>query len=207
LRYDDDMRTSTVRRAAAADVPALAGIIADAFFADPTMLWIVPDGERRRVAGPVLFRPYASGTQRVGGAWISHDGAGAALWTPPGQAVPAEDEAEAFGQQLAEVLDDGELARVDALVTAFDEHLPTEAHAHLQLHGVRPDAQGRGLGSALLEAALTELDRDGVPAYLEATNAGSRRLYERHGFVHLDDFAPAGGPTLHRMWRDPRTAG
>jgi GNAT superfamily N-acetyltransferase len=203
------MRTTagTIRLATAADVPALAATIADAFFDDPTMLWIAPDDERRRVVGPAAFRPSASSIERLGGAWITEDGTGAALWIPPGGVVPAEDEAEAFGQQLAEVLDGGELERLEALMAAFDEHLPTEPHAHLQLHGVRPTAQGRGLGSALLEAVLPRLDRDGVPAYLEATNDGSRRLYERHGFEHLDDFAPAlGGPTLRRMWREPRRA-
>jgi ribosomal protein S18 acetylase RimI-like enzyme len=198
--------TGTVRRATDADVPALAAIIADAFFDDPTMLWIVPDPVRRGLVGPGLFRPFARGTQRIGGAWITDDRTGAALWIPPGHAVPAEDEAEAFGQQLAEVLDSPELERAGALAASFDEHLPEEPHAHLQLHGVRPTAQGRGLGSALLDAVLPGFDREGVAAYLEATNDGSRRLYERHGFVHLDDFAPDGGPTLRRMWREPRRA-
>jgi GNAT superfamily N-acetyltransferase len=196
---------STVRPATPADVPALAGVIADAFRDDPTMRWIVPDGERRRTIGPDVFRPFAASLQPLGDTWITEDRTGAALWIAPGRAVPPEDE-EAIGQDLAAVLTEDELERAGALVAVKDEHLPSRPHAYLDLLGVRPTSQGRGLGSALLEVVLSRLDRDGLPAYTEATTDRNRRLYERHGFVHLDDVAPAGGPKLRRMWRDPRPA-
>jgi hypothetical protein len=50
---------------------------------------------------------------------------------------------------------------------------------------------------------LARCDRDGIPAYLEATSAQSRRLFERHGFVATGTITPNGGPTLTAMWRDP----
>ena len=44
-----------------------------------------------------------------------------------------------------------------------------------------------------------------MPAYHEATSPRNRALYERHGYVNQGEFQlPAGGPTLWRMWRDPR---
>ena len=46
-------------------------------------------------------------------------------------------------------------------------------------------------------------DREGTPAYLDATSVGSKRLYERHGFRAGDPYAPAGGPPLWPMWREP----
>jgi hypothetical protein len=52
---------------------------------------------------------------------------------------------------------------------------------------------------------LDRADRDGVPAYHEATTPRNRALYERHGYVNQGAFTlPDGGPTLWRMWRDPR---
>ncbi len=48
-----------------------------------------------------------------------------------------------------------------------------------------------------------ELDRGGVPAYLEATNENNVRLYRRHGYVDMDPFEmllPDGTP-FFRMWR------
>ncbi len=44
-----------------------------------------------------------------------------------------------------------------------------------------------------------------MPAYHEATTLRNRALYERHGYVNQGEIAlPDGGPTLWRMWRDPR---
>jgi GNAT superfamily N-acetyltransferase len=194
------------RLTTAADVPLLASIIADAFYEDPSMLWIVPDAERRSVLGPAMFRPFAEGIQRLGETWVTEDGAAAALWIPPGHTVPAPDEAEAFEERMAELCDEEELERLGALVAVMDANLPEEPHAHLNLFGTIPARQGQGLGSALFEAVLPRFDREGIPAYLEATTDRNRRLYERHGFVHWNDIAPEGGPTLRRMWREPGAA-
>jgi hypothetical protein len=52
---------------------------------------------------------------------------------------------------------------------------------------------------------LARADREGVPAYHEATSPRNRALYERHGYVNQGEFVlPDGGPTLWRMWREPR---
>jgi GNAT superfamily N-acetyltransferase len=196
--------TAPTRLSTAADVPVLTDTIAAAFHDDPTMRWIVPDEDRRLAIGPPVFRPFIEGIQRLGDTWMTDDGAAAALWIPPGHTVPAPEDADAFGQQVAAVLEPDELERLGALVAVMDANLPDEPHAHLNLFGTVPARQGQGLGSRLFEAVLPRLDRDGVPAYLEATTDRNRRLYERHGFVFWNDIAPEGGPTLRRMWRAPR---
>ena len=196
--------TTPTRLSTAADVPVLTATITAAFHDDPTMVWITPDEERRRAVGPAVFGPFVAGIQRLGDTWLVEDGSAAALWIPPGRTVPAPEDAEKFGQQLAAVLHDDELERLGALVAVMDANAPSEPHAHLNLLGTVPTRQGQGLGGRLLEAVLPRLDRDGVPAYLEATTDRNRRLYERHGFVYWNDIAPAGGPVLRRMWRDPR---
>ena len=44
-----------------------------------------------------------------------------------------------------------------------------------------------------------------MPAYHEATSLRNRALYEQHGYVTQGEFTlPDGGPTLWRMWREPR---
>jgi ribosomal-protein-alanine N-acetyltransferase len=53
---------------------------------------------------------------------------------------------------------------------------------------VRPECRRRGVGSALLDAALAEAARRGVAAlYLEVrdSNHSARRLYESRGFVEV----------------------
>ncbi len=50
---------------------------------------------------------------------------------------------------------------------------------YLAYIGVRPDHQGRGLGSVMLQHLLDECDRQGKWAYLEASNDDNARLYKR----------------------------
>ncbi|MFD4142618.1 MULTISPECIES: mycothiol synthase [unclassified Streptomyces] len=67
----------------------------------------------------------------------------------------------------------------------------TKVHAEEQLGevyvvGVRPDAQGTGLGTALTATGLRHLAAQGVPTamlYVDADNAAALRVYEGMGFV------------------------
>ncbi|MFC7479645.1 GNAT family N-acetyltransferase [Luedemannella flava] len=80
-------------------------------------------------------------------------------------------------------------------------------HHYLAMLAVRPDRQGQGLGTAMVEAYHEKLDRDGVGAYLEAAGPRQRRLYERAGYRDYPGpyQLPDGGPSLFPMWRAPRS--
>jgi len=69
---------------------------------------------------------------------------------------------------------------------------PRAAHYYLPYIGVAPEAQGRGLGTALMAPLIERCDREGVPAYLEATCERNAELYERLGFEHLRELRFAG---------------
>ncbi|CAM5482581.1 hypothetical protein SVIOM342S_10461 [Streptomyces violaceorubidus] len=102
---------------------------------------------------------------------------------------------------------DPENARVELIARLTDAIHPTgRAHEYLWMIGVVPGRQGEGLGTALIESVLDRLDREGLPAYLEASSARGKVLYERLGFeftgraLDLPD-----GPRMWPMWREPRT--
>lgn len=84
-------------------------------------------------------------------------------------------------------------------------HPADRAHEYPWLIAVTPERQGQGLGTALIQSVLDRCDREGVPAYLEASNPRSRELYERLGFaftgrtVDLPD-----APPMWPMWCGPR---
>jgi GNAT superfamily N-acetyltransferase len=90
------------------------------------------------------------------------------------------------------------------LFAALDDRPPHEAHYYLPIVGTKPEEQGRGIGSALLAPVLERCDREGLPAYLEATSERNKPLYARHGFTVTDEIQVPGGPTLWAMWREPR---
>lgn len=80
-------------------------------------------------------------------------------------------------------------------------HDPRRAHWHIGPVGVRPDAQGHGVGSALLTEFLATSDKRGAPAFLETDVDRNVTLYQRHGFQVVESQAILGVETWF-MWRD-----
>jgi GNAT superfamily N-acetyltransferase len=120
------------------------------------------------------------------------------VWSPPG----AGDDEEMV-PALAEV--SGEYAEtLFEAVELMEEKHPTEPHHYLFLLGTRPEWQSRGIGSALMRPVLEVCDKDGLPAYLEATCERNVQLYLRHGFEVTGTIPLRDGPSLTPMWREPR---
>ena len=78
------------------------------------------------------------------------------------------------------------------------------AHWYLAGIGVDPSAQGRGIGSALLEPGLSAAAAAGVPAVLLTNNEANLSFYERSGFVVVrEGNTPENGPRAWAMVRHP----
>jgi GNAT superfamily N-acetyltransferase len=92
-----------------------------------------------------------------------------------------------------------------ALITKMEHRHLREPHYYIPYVGVAPQAQGKGLGSVLLHATFDRCDRDGLPAYLEATSRRNVALYERLGFEHVGEFNLGSSPPLWPMRRRPGT--
>jgi GNAT superfamily N-acetyltransferase len=60
------------------------------------------------------------------------------------------------------------------------------SYLKLYLVATRPEAQGSGLGSAVLDAVVAAADKQRMPLYLEAAHDGLVPLYERYGFKSLE---------------------
>ncbi|HXY28946.1 MAG TPA: GNAT family N-acetyltransferase [Acidimicrobiales bacterium] len=197
-----------VRIAAPAERVAIAEALADAFFDDPVMSWIMPaPGDRttrlRRLFGVLLKGHYLP----LGTVWTTDERSGAALWAPPGHGViPTSTTLRNLGGVL-HALGTNALRALRALTHV--EHLhPKEPHWYLGVLGTRPQFQGRGVGSALLAPVLERCDAEGLPAYLESSKESNLAFYARHGFaVTAEVMLPGGGPPVWPMWREPRAGG
>lgn len=199
----DPADAASVRKASAGDVPRIASALARAFFDDPVFRYASPDDDRRREMLPSFFSLYTEAFLRHDEIYAAREVTGAALWAPPGKLPVSEEDAEEFGRRL-EDLSGADAQRMFELGKLFDEHHPPGSYYYLQFMGVEPGSQGRGIGSALMAPVLERCDRDGLRAYLDATSARNRKLYERHGFRASGEFGPTGGPPLWPMWREPR---
>jgi len=198
--------STTARKAPAEDHAAVATALAAAFHSDPVFRWLTPDVDRRRRILPAFFDLAVDVFRRHDDIWcVGRDGdvAGGAIWSPAGVEPMDEADGDRFAARCAE-LAGPDASRWEDVITLLDENHPHHTdHDYLWLLGVAPDRQGHGYGSAMLRAVLGRGDRDGVPAYLEATSPDNVRLYERHGFQVTAELAVAGGPSLWAMWREP----
>jgi GNAT superfamily N-acetyltransferase len=173
-----------------------------AFATDPIMRWTWPDPYRYATYWPKFADAFGGRAFDQGTAYGLEDCVAVALWMPPGV---GPDEATVM-ELMGESLEEQTLAEVNDLFDQMGRLHPTTEHWYLPLTGVDPVAQGRGLGSALLRHALANCDREGLPAYLEATTPRNRDLYERHGFNVVELIQAASSPPMWAMLRAPEEA-
>jgi ribosomal protein S18 acetylase RimI-like enzyme len=193
-----------VRKGRPADATSLAQVLARAFEDDPVSAWVFPDAadrlRRLELMYSLISVPEALGDDEC---YTTDDLAGVALWAPPGKAKMSAIESLKLIPTVARVC--GRYTpRALRILSYMESKWPERPHAHLTFLGTEPERQGEGIGSLLLRRSLARLDREGVPAYLEASTPRNRALYLRHGFVDMDRMQlPGGGPELWRMWREP----
>ncbi|MCZ7458049.1 GNAT family N-acetyltransferase [Streptomyces sp. WMMC940] len=195
-----------IRQAGERDRGTVVRLLDEAFMHDPVSSWVFPDeAHRRRVHGVFLgvFLDIALAEGRVD---MTEDGTAAALWLQvPAEAPEEEDDTPARMREIADP--DNERAELVGRLTGA-VHPRGRAHEYLLLVAVSPERQGEGLGTALLAPALERCDREGLPAYLEASSARSTRLYERLGFAPTDRTVQLpDGPLMWPMWREPAAPG
>ncbi|MFE4576865.1 GNAT family N-acetyltransferase [Streptomyces chartreusis] len=192
-----------IRSAGEEDRELVVRLLDAAFQDDPVSGWVFPGDEHRRTTHPRLMAAFTDIVLAHGRIDVTEDGTACALW----MSVPAE----AHGQddegpvQLREAVDPANerVEQIGRLTAAI--HPEGEAHEYLWMIGTAPQRQGEGLGTALITSVLDRCDQEGVAAYLEASSARSRHLYERLGFalkgspLDLPD-----GPQMWPMWREPR---
>jgi GNAT superfamily N-acetyltransferase len=198
----DPLANLGVRAATNGDLDGVTATITAAFAADPVWSWAFPD---ERALGQ-WWRLLIGSALRYRWVWTIQDYAAAAVWIPPGGVELTEEEAarvepmldDLVGPRAGDVLD---------LVERFDATHPAgPPHYYLSLLGTHPAHRGKGLGMSLLAHNLAMIDADGMPAYLESTNAANDKRYEGKGFRRVGSFTrPDELLTVSTMWRDPQT--
>jgi len=175
---------------------AVARMFGDAFVDDPGWTAVGPDGREsrrrftRRICGGELWAAPRAG----GDACVTRDAGeptAAIVWFGPGArgSSPWLTIAQAPGSALAGL---GALRRSLAADATTRIGHPHEPHLYVSLLAAHPGFQRGGRGGALLEAALAEATRLGVPAYLDTANPANLPYYHRFGF------RPTGEATLPR---------
>jgi GNAT superfamily N-acetyltransferase len=208
-------------RAGQADIGVLSQVIVDAFFPLAPCQWLISDQAARREIFPRYFRMYVEHAMADGIVHTTPGRDAAALWIPRGPQLPSPP--DGYDEHLAQITGPWTERFVVFDAELDDHHLTGTEHHHLAILAVRPDHQGQGTGTALLNAHHTVLDQQGMAAYLEASDERTRRIYLRHGYTdygtpielpggwsadgdHLPPGQPADGPRMYPMVRRPPVA-
>ena len=217
-----DASAPELRAAGPGDLDAVVDLLTGVFLDDPLMSAIAAAAPEPRAALGHLHRvelaahylaadPAVRADSRVDLAVDAAGGAplGVALWDAPsstdvvGPLGPGNEPPP--GLDLDLLGGAWELCLADA--AQCEAHRPAEPHWYLYMVAVAPAARGRGIGGRLLGHGLKRVDAEGLPAHLESTTPGSRRLYERFGFRQVAELAGSGLPVYWAMTRPARTGG
>lgn len=178
----------------------LVAAIVTAFTSDPAARWMYPELNQYLTDFPNFVRAFA------GKAFDYHTAESvsgfdcAALWLPPG----VQPDEAAVVNVIQSTVPEERLPDVFGVLEQMGAFHPNEPHWYLPLIGVAPTDQGRGCGSTLLRRALARCDRNGFPAYLEATNPRNASLYERLGFKAVGRIQAGSSPEIIPMLRPPQ---
>jgi GNAT superfamily N-acetyltransferase len=180
----------------------LSEMFGRAFVDEPTMRW--PLGDHGDIADRFTrcYEYFLDGLIDLDMVWEASGGLGAAVWIPPGK-LDAWERAVRGETRNDELTDDGGL-RWRSFWDWVESKLPDEELWHLDSVGVAPEAQGQGIGSALIRFGLERAAAEGVGAHLETGTPRNVEVYEHLGFRTVEAVhAPGGGPLIWFMRWDP----
>lgn len=177
-----------------------AATIVLAFSTDPMTRWSMPDASVFLTHFPEIIRAFAGTAFEDGTVYATADYAGAAIWLGPGR----EPDQEGLIGTLQKAMSPERFEHGGSMFEQIEAFYPREPHWYLPLIGVDPSHQGRGLGGRLMQHALQECDRAGLPAYLESSNPSNVPFYEAHGFEVMGKIQSGPSPVMFPMLRKPR---
>ena len=185
-----------VRKYSPADVDDCVSVLADAFVSSPLHLSAFGTG---RIDQNRRFFRLALRNMFFGHAFVALDeGAvcGYVHFRDWPYCLPAPEEIPHAAATLLKPLDEA----VPKFIQWFARwcHLdPQEPHIHLGPIGVAPGKQRQGIGAALMDRYIAEIEREKSVGYLETDRLENVEFYKKFGFVVKHQEVVIGTPTWY----------
>ena len=185
-----------LRKYSPADVDDCVSVLADAFVSSPLHLSAFGNG---RLDQNRRFFRLALRNMFFGQAFVALDDAalcGYVHFRAWPYCLPAPEEIPNAAATLLKPLGEA----VPKFIQWFARwcHLdPQEAHVHLGPIGVSPGRQRRGIGTALMDLYISELEQERLAGYLETDRVENVEFYKKFGFVVKHKEVVIGTPTWY----------
>ena len=170
-----------MRRATPADVDLIKRILLVSFKNDPHVNWLLEESKNKLKLN-LLIDYVVHQTLRKGEIYLSDHNTAVALWDFE------RNEKMSFHyiwRNLAFLIRIGMKSVVRILKS--EAHVHNNFHkypryCHLYLIGVLPEAQGKGLASALMNPMIQRMKEKSIPVFLETANPRNVDIYKKKGF-------------------------
>lgn len=190
-----------------ADLTSVAAkSLTEAFWNDPILeIVVAPDGKKRAALGQWFFETTIKYGLRRGEVYCNDDASAVAVWLPPGRAhISAIQMLRAGIWEMPLKIGFSGISRFSKAISVGDKfHNGVKgAHWYLLALGTKPELQGKGIGSALIDTGAAKADSAGLPCYLETGTESNVAFYSKRGFevIGKEDVL---GFTLWGMLRRP----
>jgi GNAT superfamily N-acetyltransferase len=191
------------RTATPANVGSITDMLRLAFADDPVWGPALRRSDGKPIDLEAYWRLFVEGGIRFETTRLATDGAAVAVWLPPAASELSDEQAAALDAMLDAALDAGARAALRELFERFEaSRAGRPEHYYLSLLATHPDHRGQGRGQVLLAEGLALWDAQGVPTYLESTNAANDHRYARAGFHPDGGFRAVRDEVwITAMWR------
>jgi ribosomal protein S18 acetylase RimI-like enzyme len=198
------MDTPIIRKATEQDVEALAVTAGLAFENDPLLRWLGDSAENRREIGQAMLKSDWKMNNRFGQIYCEDRCQGFAVWVPPDTKHSFTENWEMMWDMARVVKGTRRAFKQWNLYRRIGDLHPKAPHYYLSFLGVHPDAQGQGVGHALINQILQVADAQGQPCFLETETEKNVRFYTRHGYQVVNQLESGDGLVhVWMMWREP----
>ncbi|MFY1671258.1 GNAT family N-acetyltransferase [Plantactinospora sp. WMMB334] len=183
--------------AEAADVDAVARIIADAWCDLDQAAWLVPNRRERRTILGEVARIHVEHALFYGTVEVLRDGTAVAVWFDRHRPLPPPLDYESRLLAVA----GSSSHRFAVLGKQLDMYREPAGYEHLAFVAVTPGLRGRGIGRLLVQHHLARLDRAEVPTYADAATNSAREFYRALGYSPTCAVTVPNGSRICLMWR------
>lgn len=184
------MNTFSIRDLEPADIKAAANILTEAFSTDPIMQWVFADQYQQKA--PAMFEAITRYCILYGRAFCSSGMEAVALRKLPSDkkfswwkafrsgffTLPKQMGKEAFKRLMT--FDD--LTQKER-----EKQMGNKGYWYCWCLATKPEKQGQGFGTALMNHTFNLARESGFPCYLETGKPKNQALYEKNGYIKLSE--------------------
>jgi len=181
LESNSPVKNPFIKKATINDHETVINILCSAFRNDPHMAWLLEKSKNPNKLQTMMSYLFYK-TLKIGEIHLTKDEQAVALWKSDKKEKLT---LEYIRRNFMFLMNIGLTSVIRILGNenfTYKQYPKRQIYHHLYLVGVRPECQGKGYASRLLNPVLEKMSKKSIPVYLETANVTNVKIYEKKGF-------------------------